>query len=54
MATNIIENFIFGGIFFTFLRGQKKILDFLEIGSIFVNKKGNNYELMAKFQFNKN
>ena len=52
LATNIIENFTILKFFVTFLRGsKKKILDFLEIGNIFVNKKGANYELMAKSQF---
>ena len=50
MATYIIENFTFWD-FFTFLRWSKKILDFLKIGNIFVNKNGANHELMAKFQF---
>ena len=53
MATNIIENFTIFEIFWLFLGGQNKFfsLDFLQIGNIFVNKKGANYELMAKFKF---
>ena len=55
LATNIIENFTILKFFFTFLRGsKKKFLDFLEVGNIFVNKKGANYELMAKSQFSLN
>jgi len=42
--------------FFDFVKGVKKnfFFDFLEVGNIFVNKKGANYELMAKSQFSFN
>ena len=56
MATNIIKNLTIFEIFLTFLRGSQIFLffDFLEIGNIFVDKKGANYELMAKSQFSLN
>ena len=49
MATNIIETFTF--LVFFDLWGKKNLFDFLEIGNIFVNKKGANHELMTKSQF---
>ena len=51
MNTNVINNSTIFGIFY-FFKGVKNILFyFLKIEKTFVNKKGANFEFMAKSQF---